>query len=113
MASFGYSVGDAVALGQIAWNVVRNARAACGEHDELTREASSLHVVLGRLGQEELNAKSLINRPENAQELHGILDGCEKVLKILDDILQKYNSLGENERRVKKLWKRVRFGNGE
>jgi hypothetical protein len=60
-----------------------------------------------------LNAKSLINRRENAQELHGILDGCEKVLKILDDILQKYNSLGENERRVKKLWKRVRFGNGE
>jgi hypothetical protein len=113
MASFGYGVGDAVALGQVAWNVVRNARAACGEHDELTREVCSLHVVLKRLEQEGSNTESLINKPDNAQELHGIVKGCEKVLKILDDILQKYNSLGEDEKKVKKLWKRIRFGNGE
>ena len=50
--SFGYSVGDAVLITQLAWKTVQNARKACGEHDELTREVLSLHVVLSRLEQE-------------------------------------------------------------
>lgn len=38
---------------------------------------------------------------------------CEKVLKVLNKVLEKYNTLSVKERSAKKLWQRVRFGNGE
>ena len=61
--SFGYSVGDIVSLVQLAWKTVQNSRKACGEHDEFTQEASSLHVVLQRLEKETSKSDSPINRP--------------------------------------------------
>ena len=113
--SFGFSVGDAVTLGQLAWKTIQNSLKACGEHDELTREASSLHVVIRRLEKEVSKPESPINRPEDKckEELQSIVDGCEKVLKVLNRVLEKYNTLSEKERSAKKLWRRVRFGNGE
>ena len=32
---------------------------------------------------------------------------------MLDGILEKYNALSEEKRSVRKLWKNVKFGNGE
>ena len=115
--SFGYSIGDAVLLTQLAWKTVQNARKACGEHDELTQEVLSLHVVLRRLEHE-------IEKPETAfngvrsgesdnEELQVIVNGCRRVLNILDQILTKYNALGEQERSGRKLWQKIKFGNGK
>ena len=113
--SFGFSIGDAVSLGQLAWKALQNSQKACGEHDELTREVSSLHVVIRRLEKEVSRAESPINRPKDKckEELYGIVNGCEKVLKLLNKVLEKYNCLSDEERSAKKLWQRVRFGNGE
>lgn len=44
--SFGSSVGDFILLAQLAWKVVQGARQACGAHDALTGEVTSLHIVL-------------------------------------------------------------------
>ena len=112
--SFGYSVGDAIFLTQIAWRTVQNSRKACGEHDELTREASSLHIVLQRLEQELRKPESMIYRNDDyLGELTVIVDGCGKVLRVLEKVLLKYNALSEQERSGRKLWQRIRFGNGE
>lgn len=35
------------------------------------------------------------------------------MLEKLDEILEKYNALAESERSRRKLWQRIRFGNGE
>ena len=113
--SFGYSASDVILFGQLAWKTLQNSRKACGEHDELTREVSSLHLVIRRLEKEVSKPESPINRPGDRckEELQAIVDGCEKVLKLLNRVLKKYNTLSEKERSVKKLWQRVRFGNGE
>lgn len=91
--SFGYSIGDAVLLTQLAWETVQNARKACGEHDELTREIVSLHVVLRRLEQEVEKPGNPINDDESGdtymEELGVIVDGCKKVLHVLDQVLTK------------------------
>ena len=111
--SFGYSTSDAVNLIQLAWNTVQNSRKAVGEHDELTREASSLHIVLRLLKKELASPGSPINRPGDTcrEELKLIIAGCGNVLSTLDSILTKYNSLTTKERSVKKLYHRWRFGN--
>ena len=113
--SFGYSISDGVLLCQLAWSTVQNSRKACGEHDELTREVSALHVVLQRLHQEVDKPDSPVNKSGDScrAELETNVTHCEKVLRALDKILVKYNALGENEKRGRKLWQRVRFGNGE
>ena len=113
--SFGYSVGDAVLLTRLAWNIVQNSRKACGEHDELTREVLSLHIVLQRLEHEYSKADSPLNRSSDTynEELQVIARGCERVLRVLDNILKKYNRLSGEDKSWRKLWQKVTFGNGQ
>ena len=113
--SFGYSISDVISLTRIAWNVVQNSRKACGEHEELTREVSSLHVVLKRLEHEAAKRESPVNKPGHSygEELEFIASGCHRVLKVLDQILKKYNALSEEERSGRKLWQKIKFGNGQ
>ena len=113
--SFGWSISDAAKLAELAWRTVQNTRKACGEHDEITREVFSLHVVLRRLEREVEKPESTLNRPGDTcrEDLEVIASGCQKVLNVLDRILEKYNALSEEEKSVRKLWQRIKFGNGE
>ena len=113
--SFGFSVSDIAALTQLALKTAKNCRKACDEHAELTREASGLHLVLRRLEREAVDPKSPINRPGDAcrEELTSLISGCREILVVLDKILEKYNTLSDEERSVRKLWQKVRFGNGK
>jgi len=115
--SFGYSVGDFVLLTQLAWQVVQNSRKACGAHDGLTSEVTSLHIVLHRLEVEVSKPNSILGRSDGGldrkEELVQLSSDCRRVLRVLDGILEKYNALSEEKRSVMKLWKKVQFGNGE
>ncbi|CZR57781.1 uncharacterized protein PAC_07670 [Phialocephala subalpina] len=113
--SFGFSIGDFIALTQLASKVVSGARSACGAHDELTREVTSLEIVLRLLQREVTKPKSILksDNAEQKHELATLVEHCNKVLKVLNGILEKYNGLSEEKRRVTKFWKKVRFGNGE
>lgn len=112
--SFGYSIGDVITVTQLAWKTVQNARKACGEYDELTREVLSLHIVLRRLEQEAEKPENPINDVKSGdtykEELGDVFDGCKRVLNILDQVLTKYNALSERERSGRKLWQQIRFG---
>jgi hypothetical protein len=128
--SFGFSPSDFVLVTQLAYSTVQNARKACGAHSALAREVNSLHVVLTRLETEVTRPESILNggagsevtkengrkgigRVEKRQELAGLVRDCESVLRVLSSILTKYNALPDDQRSVKKLWHKVRFGNGE
>ncbi|CAD6588789.1 MAG: hypothetical protein ASARMPRED_003727 [Alectoria sarmentosa] len=113
--SFGWSGGDVFLLAQLAWRTFQNSRKACGEYDELTREALRLHAVLQRLEQEVAKPESPINRPgeTSKEQLERIATDCELVLKQLDNIVTAYASLSDEKRSARKIWQRVRFGNGQ
>ncbi|CAD6574136.1 MAG: hypothetical protein ASARMPREDX12_006397 [Alectoria sarmentosa] len=113
--SFGWSGGDVFLLAQLAWRTFQNSQKACGEYDELTREALRLHAVLQRLEQEVAKPESPINRPgeTSKEQLERIATDCELVLKQLDNIVTAYASLSDEKRSARKIWQRVRFGNGQ
>ncbi|KUJ12004.1 uncharacterized protein LY89DRAFT_786152 [Mollisia scopiformis] len=90
--SFGYAIGDFATLAGIALDIVQNTRKACGAHDNLTRE---------------------VNKDSRRDELATLAQDCRHVLRVLSQILEKYNALSDEKRSVTKLWQRVRFGNGE
>ncbi|TVY48241.1 hypothetical protein LCER1_G008284 [Lachnellula cervina] len=113
--SFGYSVGDFMLLTQLAYRVVHNARKACGAHNDLAREIGSLYIVLGRVEVEVCKPDSILNNNEDNRrsELERLARHCKRVLRVLEQILDKYNALSEEKRSVTKLWQKVKFGNGE
>ncbi|KAL8797398.1 MAG: hypothetical protein Q9195_000553 [Heterodermia aff. obscurata] len=113
--SFGSSIGDLVLLTQLAWKTVQNCRRACGEYAALTHETTTLHTLLQRLESEVQSPDGLINRDTDdvQKELSNIIQGCEKNLRVLDLVLEKYNALSETQRSGRKLWQRIRFGNGQ
>jgi hypothetical protein len=106
--SFGFSIGDFVTVGNLAWSVFRSCKAAPGEFQELSKEVSSLHTALKELEDEASDPQSLLNRrgARRKDELFMIRDNIETALQQLDDIVKRYQSLG---RREKKTWDRVRF----
>ncbi len=115
MANFGYSIGDAVQLGQLAWRTVDNAGKAYGERDESTHEVSGLCTALKRLENQTEMTESRLRRPDDTcrEELEINVEGCKRILNKLAEILEKYNALSEKERSDRKLWQRMKFGNGK
>ena len=113
--SFDFPVGDFVLLTQLAYNTVQNSRKACGAHDELTREVTSLHIVLQRLQREVEKPNSLLNHTDDGrlEELETVANGCDHMLKVIDQVLVKYNGMSKEKRRVTRLRLKVKFGNGE
>jgi hypothetical protein len=111
--SFGTSVGDCIPLAQLAWNTFQGAKEACGEHNELTREVYSLYKALNRLQKEVSNPTSFVSRAndERREELEEYTAGCREILKVMEAVLKKYNTLEGN--RPKQLWQKIKFGNGE
>lgn len=70
-------------------------------------------MVLNRLKVEAAKPGNPINKEKaHGKELAVIADGCKDILTQLDKVLAKYNALSEQERSVRRLWKKIRFGNG-
>jgi len=79
------------------------------------REVNSLHIVLQRLHVEVSKPNSILTQTgdNRKKELATLVGDSKRVLRILSQILEKYNALSEEKRSVTKLWQRVKFGNGE
>ncbi|TVY71376.1 hypothetical protein LSUE1_G007717, partial [Lachnellula suecica] len=107
------SIGDGVQLLQLAWNTLQGARQACGQYDALTREVASLHTVLQRVQRELVKGPESTANNERLQELHEHVAACSDTLRVMDAVLRKYNALSGTSAAPKRLWQKIRFGNGE
>lgn len=107
--SFGFSVGDIIALGQLTARTYNGWKNACGEYTRLTGELRSLEIIIRRVEAEARTSTSLFAR--DAGDLHRwgeLSKECESVVTELEGVLKKYKSLGTSRRRN---WDRIRMGN--
>ena len=102
--SFGYAVGDFIAVGTLAWNVYKSCKEAPESFGNISFEVLSLHAVL-KEAEETVFAQHL--SPTQQERLKAVGDGCQHVLKDLDDLCQKYQSLGTQSKRT---WDRMKWG---
>jgi hypothetical protein len=88
--------------------VYKTCKAALGEFQELSRELSSLHTILHELEDEAKIPTSLLNRrgSDRKPELDKLLTNLSTTLKQIEDIVERYHSLGRDQ---KKTWDRVKF----
>jgi hypothetical protein len=106
--SFGFSVGDFIAIGQLTWTVYRACKGAPGEFQELSRELSTLHTILHELEDEAKSPNSLLNRRGSGRksEFDVLQQNLSIVLKQIEDIVNRYHSLGRDQKRT---WDRVKY----
>jgi len=102
--SFGYSVGDFLAVGQLAWNVYKSCRDAPESFKDISTEVLSLHAVL-KEAEEILPSQPA--SPSTQNRLKVVTQGCESVLSDLQSLVDKYESLGSM---TKRTWDRMRWG---
>jgi hypothetical protein len=101
--SFGFSVGDFIAVGNLAWQVWKSCKAAPESFKNISQEILSLHAVLKEF--EEV----LEDHPVAASKeprLAAITKGCQDVLQDLQALVRKYESLGLQ---AKRTWDRLRW----
>ena len=102
--SFGFGVGDFLAVGELSWKIYKKCKESSGNHNELSNEVLALHGALKEteelLSQQDLTTEQKI-RVTTCQH------GCEEVLKDLQILLAKYESLGTRSQRT---FDRMKFG---
>ena len=101
---YGFSVGDFVAIGTLAWNVYNSCKAAPESFGNISSEVLSFHAVIKE------TEETIFREPlsdDRLARLKVISDGCESVLKDLDTLLKKHEKLGTPSKRV---WDRMRWG---
>ena len=107
--SFGFAVGDFLAVSSFAWTLYRSCKGASGEFEEVSREVITLHTGIKELEEDARNPESLLNREgiNRKSELEILLRNCMIVLRELQRLVIKYKSLGTNHKRA---WDRVKCG---
>jgi hypothetical protein len=102
--SFGYSVGDFIALGTLTWRVYKSCKEASEAFQDISLEVLSLFAVL-KEAEETVFAQPL--SPAKQERLQTVGDGCYRVLTDLDNLCKKYQSLGTQSKRT---WDRMKWG---
>jgi hypothetical protein len=102
--SFGTSVGDFILIIQLERSSFQGARKACGEYDELRLRA---YIEFSN----ESRKRSLDLRPvpemvKRRKELDEAVAGCENILRVMDEVLRKYNALGDDKKKGNRLWQK-------
>lgn len=114
--SFGYGVGDIIAVSKLAWKVYRSCQDSGDEFKALSGEVLSMHALLRETAEETEVAHIRKNKADSKKkkkpgkegtDIDIIIDGCNGVLADTEKLLEKYASLGTHSQRV---WDRVKFG---
>ncbi|KAL8861026.1 MAG: hypothetical protein Q9178_002539 [Gyalolechia marmorata] len=106
--SFGFSVGDFLVVGTLAWEVYKNvykaARDAPESFQKVHQDVLSLHAVLKESGETMFSSPMSLQRQ---QRLQTIAKCCTSVLDDLQNLVTKYEAMGT---RGKWTWERFRWG---
>ena len=98
--SFASSVDDFLAGGTLVWRVFNTYAGAPEQFRNFSQEILSLHVVFKKvedqLGNQGLGNNTLTLSARDTNDLKILHDGLQTIVKELDALLQKYNSLTEN-----------------
>ena len=88
--SFGYGVGDVLAISGLAVKVYTAYKDAPDDYRNISDEVKSLDIIINNAAQ---HFKSTTLSDSKRQEGQEILRGCQNVLEDLDSLIVKYRSL--------------------
>ncbi|KAL1882942.1 hypothetical protein Daus18300_000580 [Diaporthe australafricana] len=111
--SFGFGVGDFLAVIQLATKLRKNFSDAPEQFEVISDEVKSLAILLSDVAVYEESAVHKLD-PSQAENLKTVVNGSTRVLQDLEELLSRYETLnpgyGSSGRyRPKRLWERLTF----
>ena len=103
--SFGGSVGDIIAISQLAVKVYTAYKDAPDHYRHISEELAALQVLIDKATP---HFKSTTIGSNNHHDGQKVLKSCQSVLKDLDSLIEKYKSLASSNRGP--VSKRVKLG---
>ena len=103
--SLGFGVGDLVMVTSLAWKLYKACKDSGDDFRNLSHELMSLDAVLRETSDYLTEHTGLEVSRRN--RLNIICSGCLQTLRDLEELVNKYQSLGTQAQRA---WDRVRFG---
>ena len=111
--SFGFGVGDVMAISRLAFKVYTACKDAPDEYGNISDEVKSLHIVIDNAAQ---HFESTTLTDDIRQKGQEVLRGCQNLLEDLDSLIRKYNSLApastSTSASTSQVLQRVRLGAG-
>ncbi|KAM7212203.1 potassium channel AKT1 [Rhypophila decipiens] len=104
--SFGVGIGDIAVVTRTAWTLYKSIKDSSSSFTRLASELLSLHAVLTET-QEFVSENKPHLDVSRCHRLNMLLEGCDATLKELQNIVDRYDSLGTQSQRA---WDRARFG---
>jgi hypothetical protein len=107
--SFGFFIGDIIAVTQLVNRVYQAWKSACGNHADVTSDLEILQHLMTRVQKEAQTPDSLFSRnPDHVRGWETLSRGCYTTVTELERILANCRSLSTSRRRN---WERIRTGN--
>ena len=104
--SFGISIGDFIAIGQLVFKVYRRAKESSEQYKAASTDLAGMHMVVKDIT-ETVIEKNL--SPDKKVQLELLCTSCRDILEDFDAMMTKYESLGFKSRRT---WDRLRYDQG-
>jgi hypothetical protein len=102
--NFGFSISDFITVAALAWKLYISCKESSDDFKNISGEVGSLHLVLKEIT-EHLSEYNLA--PDREAQLIGLGKQCYDVLKDVENLLNRYDSLGTASQRT---WDRMRWG---
>ena len=103
--SFGWSVGDIIAISQLAVKVHAAYKNAPNHYKHISEEVRSLQIRINRAVQ---LFKSTSLSDSDREEGLEVLKGCQSILEDLNSLIEKYNSIASSSKH--QVFKKVKLG---
>ena len=108
--SFGYGVGDVMAVSRLALKVIIAYKDAPDDYRNISDEVESLHIIIEKAAQ---HFESTTLSDNSRQKGQKVLKGCENVLEDLDTFIEKYNSLASASTSTGQVLQKIKLGAGQ
>ena len=109
--SFGYGVGDIMAISGLAIKVCTAYKDAPADYRNIADEVNSLHIIIEEAAQH-FESTTLSNKKQ--QRGKKVLEGYQNVLKDLDALIEKYNALApasaNASANASRVFRRIKLG---
>ena len=103
--SFGYGVGDIIVISGLALKVYTAYKDAPDDYRNISDEVTSLHIIINEAA---LHFGSTTLSKKKQQGVEELLEGCQNVLKDLDALFEKYNTLASAN--TSQVFRRIKLG---
>ena len=103
--SFGYGVGDIMAVSRLALKVYTAYKDAPDDYRNIADEVKSLHIIIEEAAR---HFETLSNKKQQGGK--EVLEGCQNVLKDLDALIEKYNVLASANANASQVFRRIKLG---